>query len=169
MPIAHIGYDPNSLMEGEKTKDYVENVQGDLVPMYYTIAQLQYIPPDRITIKCFGCGSPHKKVDCPNHMTPGAFIPLCGDCGPGHPVFECPLRVQVQVSQAPATPINMIGAISHSNVVPVNVITRSRAHIEGIDPEEPTRSREVAKPKAKKATPIDYPDVEVELERLKTL
>ena len=60
-------------------------------------------------------------------MTPGTFIPLCGDCGPSHQVFECPLRVQVQISQTPAAPVNMIGTISHSHIVPVNAKTRARA------------------------------------------
>ena len=56
-------------------------------------------------------------MDCPNRMTPGTFIPLCGDCGPGHPVSECPLRVRTQPMQAPAAPVNMIGAIYHSTTV----------------------------------------------------
>jgi len=64
-----------------------------------------------MTIKCVGYGGPDKKVDCPIRMTLGAFIPLCGDYGPIPLVFECSLRVQVQVSQTPTAPINMIGKI----------------------------------------------------------
>ena len=95
--------------------------------MYYTSAQLQYRPAGRMVIRCFGCGGPHKKIDCPNRMTPGTFIPLCGDCGPSHPVSECPLRVRSQPMQAHAAPVNMIGAIYHSTTVSANAITRARA------------------------------------------
>ena len=127
MPIAQIGYDTNVLTKGEQTNFYVENVQGELVPMYYTAAQLQYRPLGRITIKYFCCGGPHKKVDCPNRMTPGASIPLCGDSGTNHPVSKCSLRVQVLVSQALAAPVNIIGQISHPHVAPMNAVTRARA------------------------------------------
>lgn len=80
--MVQIEYDPNSIKEGEITYDYVEGMHGEVVPMYYIDAQLQYRPLRRMTIKCFGCGGLHKKVDCPNRMTLGTFIPLCGDCGP---------------------------------------------------------------------------------------
>jgi len=92
-------------------------------------------------------------------MIPRALIPFCSDCGPGHPICEYPLRVQAQVSQAPTTPINMIGTISHSHFSPTNVITASRPSAQGINPEETTRSREVVEPQAKKDTPIYYPDL----------
>jgi len=127
MPVAQIGYDSSIPYEGELTDDYVENVPRQLVPMYYTTAQLWYRPAGKMTIKCFGFGGPHKKVDCPNCMTPSTCIPLCGDCGPSHHVFKCPLRVQVQTSQAPTALVNMIGTISHPHIVHVNVVTRERA------------------------------------------
>ena len=34
--VAQIGYDPNIITEGEQIDDYVENVQGELVLIYYT-------------------------------------------------------------------------------------------------------------------------------------
>ena len=42
MLVAQVEYDPEPLKEGEVTNDYVEGVHGELVPMYYTSAQLQY-------------------------------------------------------------------------------------------------------------------------------
>ena len=137
--------------------------------MYYTSAQLQYRPAGRMVIRCFGCGGPHKKVDCPNRMTYGTFIPLCGDCGPGHPIYECPLRVCTQPTQAPATPVNMIGTIYHPSIVPINAITRARAQGQGRAPEEVTKPKESNDPKIDKVIPLDYPNTEVELERLKAL
>ena len=44
VPVAQVGYDYITPSEGEVTDDYVENLQGELVPMYYTSAQLQYRP-----------------------------------------------------------------------------------------------------------------------------
>ena len=82
--------------------------------MYYTTFQLQYRPQEKISIKCFGCGGPHKKVDFPNCMIHAAFLPFCGDCGLGHPISECSLIIQVQVPQIPTTPFNMIGSIANS-------------------------------------------------------
>jgi len=93
-----------------------------------------------MTIKCFGFGGPHKKVDCPNCMTPCTFITLSGDCGPGHFV-ECPLRVQVQTSQEPIAPINMIGTVSHPHIVPMNAITRARAQAQRIVSKEPPKPK----------------------------
>ena len=40
--MAQVEYDPEPLKEGEVIDDYVEGVYGELVPMYYTSAQLQY-------------------------------------------------------------------------------------------------------------------------------
>ena len=34
--VAQVGYDSNTPSEGEVMDDYVENLQGELVPMYYT-------------------------------------------------------------------------------------------------------------------------------------
>ena len=81
-------------------------------------------------------------------MLPGAFLPLCGDCGPGHPVAECPLRIQARIPQIPTTPVNMIGAIPiyppPMEPIPVLAITRARAQALGepLDkPEEPTEKK----------------------------
>ena len=74
--VAQVGYDSMTTSEGEVMDDYVENLQGELVPMYYTSAQLQYRPTGRMVIRCFGCGGPHKKVDHPNCSIPSIFIPL---------------------------------------------------------------------------------------------
>ena len=108
-------------------------------------------------------------MDCPNRMTLGTFIPLCGDCGPGHPVSECPLRVRTQPIQAPAAHVNMIGVIYHSTIVSTNAITRARAQEQGIALEEVPKPKETSDPKVDKVTPLDYPNAEVELERLKAL
>ena len=137
--------------------------------MYYTTTQLRYKPVEGLMIRCFGCGGPHKHVDFPNCMTPGTFIPLCGDCGLGHPVAECSLRVHKQPTQAPVAPVNMIGAIYHPSIVPANAITRARAQGQGIAPEEIPKPKETSDPKVDKVVPLDYPNAEVELERLKAL
>ena len=102
-------------------------------------------------------------------MTPGTFIPLCGDCGPGHPVSKCPSRICTQPIQAPVAPVNMIGAIYHSSTMPANAITRVRAEDQGIAPEEIPNPKEPSEPKVDKIVPLDYPNAEVELERLKAL
>ena len=39
VPVAQVGYDSITTSEGEVTDDCVENLQGELVPMYYTSAQ----------------------------------------------------------------------------------------------------------------------------------
>jgi len=38
MSFAQIGYDPHVPSEGEQMDNYVENMHGELVPMYYTTA-----------------------------------------------------------------------------------------------------------------------------------
>jgi len=117
-----------------------------------------------MVIRCFGCGGPHKKVDCPNCMNPGTFIPLCGDFGLGHPVSECPFRVHIPPIQASATPVNMIGAIYHSTTVPTNAITRVRAQEQGKVTEEVFKPSEPSEPEIDKEIPLEYPNAEVELE-----
>ena len=52
VPIAQVGYDSLTPSEGEVMNDYVKNFQGELVPMYYTSAQLQYRPAGRMVIRC---------------------------------------------------------------------------------------------------------------------
>ena len=172
VPVKQVEYDPEPLKEGEVTDDYVEGVHGELVPMYYTSAQHQYRPPGRITIKCFGCGGPHKKVDCPNRMTPGAFMPLCGDCGPGHPVAECPLRIPSRIPQLPTAPVNMIGTVttpSKEDLVPALAVTRAQAQAEVRAPEATPTPTEEREPQPRNSTPLDYPDAELELGRIKAL
>ena len=166
VPVAQVEYEPP---REDDLDDYVEGNYGELVPMYYTTAKLQFKPPGRINIKCFGCGGPHKKIDCPHRMLPGAFLPLCGDCGPGHPVAECPLRIQPRLPQVPTTPVNMIGTEalnpSYEEVTPVLAITRARAQNQVVTLDQP-REPEVQSPKT---TPIDYPNADLEIGRLKAL
>ena len=57
--------------------------------------------------------------------------------------------------QAPIAPVNMIGAIYHHTSMLANAITRARAQ-----EQEKLNDRVV---------PLDYPNAEVELERLKSL
>ena len=166
MPVAQVEYEH----QGEDDlDDYVEGNHGDLVPMYYTTTKLQFRPPGRINIKCFGCGGPHKKIDCPNRMLPGAFLPLCGDCGPGHPVVECPLRIQARIPQVPTTPVNMIGTVSidppPKEPIHVLAITRARAQALGEPPDQPKDPID----RAPKITPLDYPDADLEIGRLRAL
>lgn len=57
-----------------------------------------------MTIKCFDYGGPHKKVDCPNHMTLGAFMTFCGDSCLEYPkfsLFEYP-DVELEIGQLKA-------------------------------------------------------------------
>jgi len=169
MHIAQIGYDSTIPTNGELIDDYVENVHGELIPMCYTIAQLRYRLAGKMSIRCFGYGGPHRKVDCPNRMTPGTFIPLCDDYGLGHHVSECPLRVQVQTSQAPLAPINMIRTMSHPHIVPINVVTRSRDQAQGIVSQELLKPKETSDPQVDKVIPLEYMSAKVELERLKAL
>ena len=63
----------------------------------------------------------------------------------------------------------MIGAIYHSSTVPANAITRARAQEKGIAPEEIPKPKEPSDPKVDRVVPLDYPNAEVELERLKAL
>ena len=74
--------------------------------------------------------------------------------------------------QAPAAPVNMIGAIYHHTFVPTNAITRARAQEQEKVTEEvakPIEPSEPSEPKNDKAIPLDYPNAKVELERLKAL
>jgi len=104
-----VEYDIYPLKEGEPTDDYMEGEYGELVPMYNTTTQLQYSPLGRMAIKCFGYGCHHKKVEFPNNMILGAFIPLCGYCGLAHPIDECSLTTSI--AQVPTTLIIMIGIV----------------------------------------------------------
>ena len=53
--------------------------------------------------------------------------------------------------------------------MPANAITRARAQEQGIAPEEVSKPKETSDPKVDKVIPLDYPNAEVELERLKAL
>jgi len=70
MIVAHVEYDLEPLKGKEKLEEYAKGIHGELVPKYYTKTKLQFKNYRRMTIKCFGCGGPHKKVDFPNHITP---------------------------------------------------------------------------------------------------
>ena len=79
VPVAHIEYEEALAGREDYTNDYVKGETGELVPMYYMLSLQQQRPMGRPVIKCFRCGGPHRKVDCPNRMLLGQFIPLCGD------------------------------------------------------------------------------------------
>ena len=84
-----------------------------------------------MTIKCFGYGGPHKKMDCTNQMKHGSLIPLCGDCGPGHLVADCTLKISARLPQLPIALVNMIGTVTtplrKEEPVPVLVVTQAQA------------------------------------------
>ena len=111
VPVAHIEYEEAPLGREDYTDDYVEGDSGELIPMYYTVTMQQQRPMGRPAIKCFGCGGPHRKVECPNRMLPGQFVPLCGDCGPGHVVQNCPLRNPPTLKPGPVAPVNLMRVI----------------------------------------------------------
>ena len=166
MPVAQVDYE----YRGEDDlDDYVEGNHGEHLPMYYTSTKLQFRPPGRINIKCFGCGGPQKNIDCPNQMLPGAFLPLCGDCSLGHPMVECPLRIQARIPQVPTTPINLIGTVfvksPPKEPIPMLAMTRARAQALKEPPNKP--EEHVDRPP--RITPLDYPDVDLEIGRLRAL
>ena len=74
----------------------------------------------------------------------------------------------------PTTPVNMIGAIPtpiprKEEVIPLMAITRARAQAQATNPEptpKPLENQEVDQPKA---TPLEYPDPELEIGRLKAI
>ena len=111
MPVAHIEYEDSQHGMEDYTDDYVEGDSGELIPMYYMVTLQQQRPMGRPTIKCFGCGGPHQKVDCPNRMLLGQFIPLCGDCGLGHAIQNYPLRNPPTLKQGPVAPVNLMKVI----------------------------------------------------------
>ena len=96
-------------------------------------------------------------------MLPGAFLPLCGDYGPGHPVAECPLRIHAIIPQVPTTPVNLIGTVFVNSPpkepIPVLAMTRARAQALGEPPDKP--KEHVDRPP--RITPLDYPDVDLEI------
>lgn len=166
VPVAQIEYEH----QGEDDlDDYVEGNHEDLVSMYYTATKLQFRPPGRINIKCFGCGGPHKKIDCPNRMLHGAFLLLCGYYDPGHPMAKCPLRMQARLPQVPTTPINMIVIVyidpPPKEPIHVLVVTQARAQALGETPDQPKDPID----RAPKITPLEYPDADLEIGRLRDL
>jgi hypothetical protein len=70
----------------------------------------------RLAIKCFGCGGPHRKVECPNRMLPGQSVPLCGDCGPGHVVQNCPLRNPPTLKTGLVALVNLMRVIPNPDI-----------------------------------------------------
>ena len=65
-------------------------------------------PIGRPTIKCFGCGVPHRKVDYPNKMLLGQFVALCGDGDLGNVVYNCPLRNPPTLKQGLVALVNLM-------------------------------------------------------------
>ena len=99
-------------------------------------------------------------------MTPGAFMPLCGDCGPGHPVVECPLKIPSRIPQLPTTPVNMIGTMttpSKEDLVPALAVTRAQAQAQVRAPEATVTPLEERQPQLRKSTPLDSPNAELEI------
>jgi len=61
-------------------------------------------------------------------MTPGAFMPLYKDRGPGNLVVECLPKIPMRVPQLPTAPINMIRTVitpSKEEMIPTLAITRA--------------------------------------------
>ena len=105
-------------------------------------------------------------------MTPGAFIPLYGDCGPGHPVVECPLKIPSRIPQLPTAPVNMIGMVttlSKEDLVPALAVTRAQAQAQVLAPEATPTPTEEREPQPRNSMSLDYPNAELEIGRLKAL
>ena len=48
-------------------------------------------------------------------MLPRQFVPLCGDCGPGHVVQNCPLRNPPTLKTGPVALVNLMRVIPNPN------------------------------------------------------
>ena len=119
VPVTHIEYEESPLGKEEIIDDYVEGELGELIPMYYMVTMQQQCPMGRPTIKCFGCGGPHRKVECPNQMVLGQFMPLCRDCGLGHVVQNFPLRNQPTYNQGPVALVNLMKVVPTNHLTPL--------------------------------------------------